>query len=128
MKILLSPQARDNDKIWYEIEHQKITAINNGISDTFDFTDIPDGIMQMWDDEGNDLIETELDESPIISARKENGELWVEIVFTIDMEEKDERLLFPDWMSLEDFNALMKELAERDKEVESDGEDDVEGQ
>src|SRR5699024_9142212 len=120
MKILFSPQVRDDDKIWYEIEYQKITATINGVTDTFDFTGMPDGELQMYDD-GNSLIETVLDEVPIISAKKENGELTVEILFTLDMEEKDERLLFPKPMTLGEFNDLMDELAEREKEVESDG-------
>lgn len=124
MRILLSPQVRDENKIWYEIEDQKIKATINGVSDTFDFTGMPNGKLQMWDDEGNELIETELDEVPIISAKKENGELTVEILFTIDINEKDERLLFPEPMKLDEFNALMEELVERKKEDESI--DDVE--
>ena len=123
MEILLSPQVRMKDKIWYEIEEQKITATINDVSDTFDFTDMPDGELQLYDDEGNELIETELDEIPIASAEKENGELFVKIVFSISMEEQDERLLFPDWMTLNEFNNLMKELVKRkrEKEVELDG-------
>lgn len=114
MNILLSPQIRDNDKIWYEIEYQKITAIINGKTDTFDFTDMPDGELQMRDDEGNELIETGLDEVPIVSAKKENGELTVEITFSIDASEQDERLLFPKPMTLDEFNDLMDELAEKE--------------
>lgn len=130
MIIKLSPQVRDFDKIWYEIEEHKITATINDISDTFDFTDMPDGELQVWDGEGNYLIETELDEVPITSAKKENGELFVGIIFSINMYEKDERLLFPEPMSLDEFNDLMDELTERDKleGVESDGEDGLEGQ
>lgn len=128
MIIQLSPQVRDDNTIWYEIEDQKITATINDVSDTFDFTGMPNGELQMWDDEGNDLIETDLDEIPILSAEKKDGVLTVEILFSIDSEEQDERLLFPKPMSLGEFNALMKELAEREKEVESDGEDDLEGQ
>ena len=128
MIIQLSPQVRDFNKIWYEITENKITATINDISDTFDFTGMPDGELQMLDDEGNDLIETSLDEVPILGAEKTNGVLTVEILFSIDLKEQDERLLFPEPMSLGEFNALMKELAEREKEVESDGEDDLEGQ
>lgn len=128
MKILLSPQIRDANKIWYEIEGQKITATINGVSDTFDFTDMPDGVLQFWDENENEIIKTTLYDNPIISAKKENGELFVEIVFSISMEEEDERLLFPDWMTLNEFNNLMNELAEREKGVEADGEDGLEGQ
>ena len=128
MIIKLSPQVRDRDKIWYEIEDQKITATINDVSDTFDFTGMPNGELQMWDDEGNELIETELDEVPIISAKKENGELTVEILFSIDIDEQDDRLLFPEPMTLGEFNALMDELVERDKEVGVDGKDGLERQ
>ena len=120
MKIQLTPQVRMKDKIWYKIEDQIITATINDVSDTFDFTDIPDGELQLYDDEGNELIETKLDEVPIASAKRENGELFVKIVFSISMEEKDERLLFPKPMTLDEFNALMDEIAEREKPEEDD--------
>ena len=130
MKIQLSPQAREINSIWYEIEHQKITATINDISDTFDFTDMPDGKLQMYDEndsDGQSLIETTLDEVPILGAEKTDGVLTVEILFSIDIDEEDERLLFPEPMSLDEFNDLMAELAERDKEDEPDGEDGLEG-
>lgn len=127
---------RFSDKIWYEIEDQKITATINGVEDTFDFSEMPDGELELWDRDGNGLIETVLGEVPIVSAKKEDGVLTVEILFSIDSNEKDERLLFPKPMKLDEFNDLMDELADRDKleeeldsgleeevleEVESDG-------
>ena len=115
MKILLSPQVRTNNKIWYEIKHQKITAIINRVSDTFDFTDLPDGELEIWGEEGNILIETNLDEVPILAARKENGVLAVKILFSIDIHEQDERLLFPKPMELDEFHNLMDELTKRKK-------------
>ena len=127
MIIKLSPQIRDNNMIWYEITENKVEATINDISDTFDFTDLPDGELQLYDDEFNTLIETDLGEVPILSAKKEDGVLTVEILFTIDIFEEDERLLFPEPMSLEEFNNLMDEITERDKEVEPDGEDGLEG-
>lgn len=126
MIIQLSPQVRDFNKIWYEIEDQKITATINDVSDTFDFTGMPNGKLQMWDDEGNELIETALDEVPILGAEKTNGVLTVEILFSIDMDEKDERLLSPKPMKLDEFNALMKELVKRKKGAGVDGKDDLE--
>ena len=115
MIIKLSPQVRESDNIWYEIEHQKITATINDISDTFDFTAMPDGKLQVWDDEGNDLIETTLNSVPILGAEKTNGVLTVEILFSIDMDEKDKRLLFPEPMILDEFNDLMEEISQRNK-------------
>ena len=120
MIIQLSPQVRVRNKIWYEITENKITATINDISDTFDFTDMPDGELQVWDDDGNYLIETELNEVPILSAEKIDGVLTVEILFTIGLEEKDERLLFPEPMTLNEFKDLMDELAEREKPEEED--------
>lgn len=117
MIIKLSPQIRDRNKIWYEFEHQKITATINGVSDTFDFTDMPNGVLQVRGDEGNSLIETKLDEVPILSAKKEDGVLTVKILFSIDIHEQDERLLFPKLMKLDELNNLMSELQRR-KETE----------
>ena len=119
MIILLSPQVRDFNKIWYEIKNQKVTATINGITDTFDFTGMPNGELQLYDSNGESMIESTLDEIPILGAEKTDGVLTVEILFSIDSSEKDERLLFPKPMSVGEFNGLMKELAKRKKEEES---------
>ena len=116
----MTPQIREEDKIWYEIEKDVIKATINSVTDTFDFTDLPDGELQIYDGEFNNLIETSLDEVPILSARKENGVLTVEILFSIDINEQDERLLFPEPMTLDEFKDLMDELVEREKPEEDD--------
>ena len=121
MKILLSPQVRDNSKVWYEIEDQKITATIDDVTDTFDFTGMPNGKLQLYNSDGESMIETMLDEVPIMGAEKIDGVLTVRILFSIDSNEQDERLLFPEPMTLDEFNALMKELAKRKKEVKVDG-------
>lgn len=125
MKVLLSPQVRDRNKIWYEIKENKITATINNVTDTFDFTGMPNGELQLYDSNGESMIETTLDEIPILGAEKTDGILTVEILFSIDSSEKDERLLFPKPMSVGEFNGLMKELAKRKSEkkegVELDG-------
>lgn len=130
MNILLSPQIRDNDKIWYEIEEQKIIATINDVSDTFDFTDMPDGELQLYDLDGESMIETTLDEVPILGAEKTDGVLTVEILFSIDADEQDERLLFPKPMTLDEFNNLMAELVERGSMFKDDVEEpeDVSGE
>ena len=119
------PQVRNKNKIWYDIENQKIKATINDISDTFDFTDMPDGELRVWDDFGEVLLKTELPEVPIYGANKVDGILWVELLFTIDIWEDDNRLLFPKPMTLDEFNALMDELKGR-KVGEQDGEDGLE--
>lgn len=110
MKILLSPQVRDDNKIWYEVNEEKITVTINDITDTFDFTGLPNGVLKLLDDEGNSLIKTTLPEIPIIRAEKVDGELTVEILFSINIDETDERLLFPEPMDVEEFNNLMRLL------------------
>ena len=122
MIIKLIPQIRDYNKIWYEITENVITITINDVTDTFDFTDIPDGKLQLYDDEGESAIESTLSEVPIIGAEKTDGVLTVEIIFSLDDFERDQRLLFPEPMTVEEFNDLMKET-----EVEQDGEDGMEG-
>lgn len=111
------------DKIYAEcIEHELVLGktideptqlVEKGRhSDTFDFTDMPNGELQVYDvDTGEALTETLLPENPITSAKRVDGELWVELVMFFGGNEiDDERNL--DW-----FDA---------KEVESDGEDELE--
>lgn len=115
MDILLLPQVREGSKIWYEIEHQKITATINGVTDTFDFTDMPDGVLETHDEDGNVLLETPLETIPISRAVKEDGVLYIDLVFSIDADEDDDRLLFPEPMDLDGFNSLMEEISQRNK-------------
>lgn len=122
MIIKLIPQIREYNKIWYEITEDKITVTINDVSDTFDFTDMPDGKLQLYDLEGEGTIETTLDEVPIIGAEKTDGVLTVEIIFSLDDFERDGRLLFPEPMSLDEFNDLMDELKNRDKGEDSSNE------
>ena len=158
MIIQMIPQVRDYDMIWYEVEEGMITITINDVTDTFDFNGMPDGELQIWDPvNGGFLVDTILDEVPIVSAKKVGGELTVEIIFSISHGESDERLLFPEPLTVEEFNELMDELTERQehekhyvdgvwvgpgspyehlfktpqedpdiKEVEPDGEDDLE--
>lgn len=123
MRILLSPQVRENNKIWYEIEDEKITATINDKTDTFDFSGLPDGELELYDRDGNSLIETVLEESPIMGARRIDGVLEVEILFSINSDEDDMRLLFPEPMDLNEFHRLMEELRTKNearKEAEAE--------
>ena len=140
MIIIIVPQVVELKKLVYDVvdnqvlkvSEYKVSEVINGSvhmkdvpelvgSDIFDFTDMPNGELEFYDVEGNSLIETVLDEVPILNAKKEDGILTVEVLFTIDIDEKDERLLFPEPMNLAEFNNLMEELNNRD-EVEEYGE------
>lgn len=121
MIIELSPLASEKNEIIYVIKGESIEATMDGITDVFDFSDMPNGELQMYDDNGNRLIETTMDDIPIREAKRTNGELVVKLLYRVGIHEEDERLLFPKPMSVDEFNDLMKELAEREKEVESYG-------
>lgn len=116
MKILLSPQVRNSNKIWYEVREDIVIVTMNGITDSFDFSRMPNGELKMFDDNGKELVETKLEENPLRSARRTNGTLYVEFVFSIKPDEKDTRLLFPEWMTISEFNSLMSELKNRKKQ------------
>lgn len=113
MYIQIRPQGRDECKIWYEIEYQKITATIDGVTDIFDFREMPNGKLQLYDDEGNSLIETTLIESPIMGAYKENDVLYVDIVFSINADEKTQEVLFPKLMSLDEFYIFLEDMTHR---------------
>lgn len=117
--IKLIPQARDKNMIGYEVSENIIKTTINGLTDTFDFTEMPDGELDLYDEDGVYLNETNLPENPIRSAKKINDVLTVEILFTINPSETDERLLFPKPMTVEEFNTLMKEVG-------TNGEDEME--
>ena len=83
MKIKLSPQV-SNRVLEYSFEGEKIIA--NDI--VIDFSTMPDGIM----------IESEYDF--LISAKKENGILFVELLNPISETENRQEILFPNWQEV----------------------------
>lgn len=120
MKIFLSPQIPLNpsDRIEYEFEEDIIKVkLPDGTNDTFDFTEFPDGELQVYDDEGTSLIDTELTFNVIINAKRVNGELSVELVNYIGTD-APEHERFPEWIDYIEYQPA--------KESESVGEDDLE--
>lgn len=71
MKLILTPQ-RSDIKFSYNLEGDIISVTHDDISDTFDFSGLPDGIVSN--------IETILPINPVISAVKENGVLTVKML------------------------------------------------
>lgn len=92
MKILLSPQISKH-LIEYEFGNDVVTATINNESETFDFSDFPDGKAEN--------IETTLPINPIISAERIEGILHVELVNFI-AEDATEEERFPDWQVVND--------------------------
>ena len=68
--------------------------------DTFDFGDLPDGELELYDNEGNLQIQTSLNIVPILSAKKENGILYDELLNFIG-ENATEEERFPEWQVVE---------------------------
>lgn len=96
MKILLSPQVNEN-KFEYKFGNDVVTARFNDKTDTFDFSEMPNGIIEEpWND-----IETDLDINPILSVERVDGELRIELLNFIgaDATEKER---FPEWFEVKD--------------------------
>lgn len=94
MKVLFSPMFSDRSKSEYEFNGEKIIATINGVTDEFDFSSFPDG------EADTENIQTTLPVQPIISAKRENGELYVILLNYISLDaSEDER--FPEWMEVE---------------------------
>ncbi|MGX8233944.1 hypothetical protein [Bacillus subtilis] len=93
MKILLSPQVPVNpiDKITYAFEEDVIrVTMPDGKTDTFDFTGLPDGELELGG------VETVLEPNPLLSAKKVEGVLYVELLNYIGLDATEEEK-FPEW-------------------------------
>lgn len=95
MQIYKSPQYNVAAQFKYEFSGDKITAtllMSDGVlsSDIFDFTDFPDGELEV------DTIESMIPIQPILSAKRIDGELFVEVLRYIDSEATEEEL-YPEW-------------------------------
>lgn len=92
IKVFYSPQTNEVDILTYEIQGEVITATLNGVSDVFDFTDLPDGIASE--------LESSLPINPIVNAEQEEGVLYVELLNFIK-EDASEFEKFPVWIEVE---------------------------
>ena len=73
MRITYSPQRSDRS-LSYEFDGETITATLDGKSDTFDFSGLPDGELDV------SALETTLDICPVLAARRVNGQLEVTLL------------------------------------------------
>lgn len=89
MKILLVPQ-RSDEKIEYEFNGEQIKAILNGNqSEIFDFTGTPDG-------QAESIIAEVLPFSPVLEAKRIDGELYVKLLNYLGKDATYEEK-FPEW-------------------------------
>lgn len=92
MRIYFSPIVWDKE-IVYTFDNDKITATYEGTTDTFDFTGMPDGQLDL------STLETTLEVNPIMSAERVDGVLYVELLNRID-EQDSEFHKFPEWIEV----------------------------
>ena len=90
MRVLFSPQ-RSDQRIVYSFSGETITATIGEQTDTFDFSQMPDGEMVE--------VETTLPVNPIISARRTNGVLEVVLLNFIGPDAPEEER-FPTWQEV----------------------------
>ena len=73
MRVRWSPQRSDR-QLSYQFDGETITATLDGQSDTFDFSDLPDGELDV------SALETTLDICPVLAARRVDGQLEVTLL------------------------------------------------
>ena len=93
MRVYFSPIVGLADQVQYTFDNDRITATYKGTTDTFDFTGTPDGQLTLG------TLETTLELSPIISAERVDGVLYVELLNRID-EQDSEFHKFPEWIEV----------------------------
>ena len=93
VKVYFSPQRADN-QIEYSFCGEAVTARIGDTEDIFDFTSLPDGELNM-----EEPIETILPVCPVISAKRINGILHLELLNWIESNAPYESR-FPDWVEL----------------------------
>lgn len=74
MRITYFPQRSDR-AVSYTFDGEVITATLDGVTDTFDFSNLPDG-------EAGEITST-LDPCPVLAARRVDGELHVTLLRAI---------------------------------------------
>lgn len=100
MRIKYSPCVIDNNKmITYIFEAEKVIATYEEETDIFDFFGMPEGELKTNYLTGETDIETVLNVNPIVSAKKENGILSIELKNYI-LPNATEEEKFPDWIEM----------------------------
>lgn len=121
IKILLTPQVSDKKNFKYNFNDDVLTIKIGDKNDTFDFTGLPDGRLEMYDKEGNELIQTTLRVNPLIKAEKKDGVLYLTLLNRIGIDATYEEK-FPEWIDAKDYvfkeNGNSKEVDNGEVELE----------
>ena len=103
MKIFLSPQVNEEERIEYKFDGDKVIITIGETTDTFDFTGVPEGRLELFDFESEELlIKTNLPVQPLISAEKKDGVLYLELLNWIPLDASESEK-FPDWIDSDDY-------------------------
>lgn len=90
MIIKAVPQKSDRKMtLKVDVQAEVVTANMNGIEDTFDFSNFGDGELDV------SSIETVLPINPILKAKRENGELYLELLHWYQDSNAPEEVRFP---------------------------------
>lgn len=108
MKILFTPQIPldgDNISYMFNADSINIRVVYQGViyTDILDFKGLPNGKLDIYDENGNERIETDLPINVLLSAEKVNGELRVELLNWISSDASEEER-FPDWVDSSELN------------------------
>lgn len=92
------PAGVSEPRFGYEFKGETITVTYRAegqgpVTDTFDFSSLSDGEAQV------NLIETTLPVNPIVSAKRVDGELWVELLW-YHGPDAPESERFPQWQEV----------------------------
>lgn len=85
------------DEIMYEFSGDSVTATIGEVSDTFDFTGMPDGSIDIMS------VETTLPFNPLIQVERVEGVLFVELINPIPYD-ATEFQRFPEWIEVGEEN------------------------
>lgn len=102
MKVKFSP-VRSDKSIKYAFEGDTISAKYEGTDETYDFSGFPNGEAVMSE------IETILPFNPIVSAKRVDGILYVELINYIGADASYEER-FPDWFDPSDPSDPVEEV------------------
>lgn len=112
MKLLLRPilPINNKSKFLYDITGDVLTCTDeNGASDTFDFTDFPEGKLDMSSVE-DPPITSVFPICPILEVRREEGVLHLELINYLGAAPSKEDM-FPDWITEEEYHGRYKSRA-----------------
>ena len=93
MRYFLSPQVNAENKIQYQFCEESIIATIGDLSDTFDFSGLPDGMANGFE------ITTSLPICPVLQAERVDGALSVTLLNFIGEDASDEQR-FPTWQEV----------------------------